>query len=1505
MEKKAKFKIILDNIELSDKSLFADFELAGIEIKEKQKVTYIHIHGSSPVVYKETLALENQIVGFFKNVLSDNAIVVYFTYDDVTINDELLNDYYSNIIDSVEQKFSRVCSLRTLNHVVENNTVKYFVANQSEVDTFNPLLEKIHIDFRRYGLGKIKFECVTSTFETPIFDEIKKINKLSNESLLNEELAREQMNKAEEKPEVKLKGVKKPRMQAKINGTPTPLKDIPSTDYGINEYSQKHDGCDFVVTGEIVACEIREIKSYKLYVATLFDGEDSIVIKTFVPRDPKQEEFYRKEMKKGAMVRVYGDVMYDKFERDVVLNIKDSMAYGAADKKVKTDAATSKRVELHAHTKMSAQDAVMDVEEYVKTCADFGHSALAVTDHFNIQALPDLEHAVKAINKDRKLNIKPIYGFEANLVDEDTFKIALTDDDFNLYEKPYVIYDFETTGFSSTFHEIIEIGAVKLYKGSVIDRFSYFIKPKRRIPLEITNLTSITNDNVRNADPVEVVLPKFVEFIGDSCLVAHNATFDNSHLYSNMKRLGIFEKEFPTIDTLQLARVRYSNKLKRFRLDNLAKFFGVELTQHHRAVDDAEATAGIFNKMLADLLRDEIKNYGDINNCINVEEAYKLTYPSHITVLCKNETGKKNMNKIISDSHTVHFHNTPRLLKSFLADHREGLLIGSGCYNGDIFDTAYRKTYEELLAKVKFYDFLEVQPPEVYAHMIKEDGDPDTLEHIKTTIKRIIQAGRESGILVCATGDVHHLTREDLKFREIFIDAPQVGGGHHDLYGSKIGSQHYRTTIEMLNDFNFLDEGTAFEIVVTNTNIIANMIETFPLFPKKLFAPEDDFLADKGIPSIKVKLRDLCYETARGIYGENIHPLIVDRLERELHSIINNEFSSNYYVSHMLVKHSTDSGYVVGSRGSVGSSLTATFMKITEVNSLPPHYVCPKCHFTALKMNTEQKEKYGQTKEQLTLEEALQSADSGCDLPEARCPICGELLNRDGFDIPFETFLGFHGEKVPDIDLNFSGDFQPRAHEFCREVFGVDNAFRAGTIGTIAEKTAYGYVKGWLERQGKTARNAEIDRLSKKIVGVKRSTGQHPGGIVVVPKSIEYTDVIPVQYPADEVGAAWRTSHYDYHKFESNLLKFDILGHDDPTMIRHLMNFVEEFPEEFPFSKVEDIPLADKDVLSLFSSVNALGIEPSQVHNDIIGTTGLPEFGTKIAKDMLSEIKPKTVADLVKISGLSHGTDVWTGNARDYMLGLKPGVAPIPFKELIGCRDDIMVYLISKGLPADAAFEIMEKVRKGKGVAPNFEKMMREYGVPEWYIDSCKLIKYMFPKAHAAAYVIMALRIGWFKIHRPIYYYAGFFSRRCVQYNVNVMVGGWPSINARIKELDEKIANRSISTKESDEYATLLLALEMTARGFTFLPINITKSDHRDFLVTEDKKSLIIPFKALESLGENTAKSIVEAREVSNFTSKKDVMRRTKINSTVFEKMDQLGVFGDLPEDDQLGLFNI
>ncbi|HBP25984.1 MAG TPA: PolC-type DNA polymerase III [Acholeplasmatales bacterium] len=785
--------------------------------------------------------------------------------------------------------------------------------------------------------------------------------------------------------------------------------------------------------------------------------------------------------------------------------------------------------------------------------------------------------------------------------------------------------------------------------------------------------------------------------------------------------------------------------------------------------------------------------------------------------------------------------------------------------------------------------------------MFESDDDEGNTKIIQDIIRKIIRAGKERGKIVVATGDVHVLTKDDAKLREIFINAPQVGGGLHKLFNAKhIAAQHFMSTKEMLEEFRFLGEDLAYELVVTNSNRVSELAERYPLFPDQLFAPSDDFLKNRGVPSVKQAVIDLTYKRAFARYGENLPLYVLDRTKKELNSIINNNYASIYYISHLLVKKSKDDGYVVGSRGSVGSSLVAFFMGITEVNSLPPHYVCPNCHFVAFKLNNDEKKKYPMAIEAEGLDPILQSAGTGFDLPDHDCPVCGKKLTKDGFDVPFETFLGFKGDKIPDIDLNFSGDYQAKAHEFCREVFGPENAFRAGTISTIADKTAFGYVKGYLERKGIQARNCEIDRLAAKVTGVKRSTGQHPGGIVVIPKEIEYSDIIPVQYPADDTASDWRTTHYDYHKFEDNLLKLDILGHDDPTMIRHLMNFVEKDPDAFPFATVDDIPFWDKKVLGLFSGVSSMDVDATQVH-EVVGTTGIPEFGTTLAKDMLREIRPKTVSELVKISGLSHGTDVWNGNARDYMLGLKKEAGPIDFKDLIGCRDDIMIYLLSRGLPAIEAFKIMESVRHGNGVSPEYEKEMLDYNIPKWYIDSCKMIKYMFPKAHASAYVIMALRIGWFKVHRPLQYYAAYFSRRANAFDVVAMAGGYYSINLRVKELEDKIKAKQASNKEFDLYNCLILALEMTARGFTFQQIDIMKSSWRDFLI--EGNSLVIPLKAMDNLGEATAKSVTDARDEAMFSSTKDIMRRTKLNATVFEKLSEIGAFKDLPNDDQLGLF--
>lgn len=1446
--------------------------------------------------------LMDKITKFYLEELHFKAVKVNFHYEDKNVEDQVLSTYFNSIINILKAEKPRYIVLNTFNHTITNGQIDIYVANQDEVHMLSELTYDIEKYFHDFGIiAKINIKI--SQFETPITAIIEE-----NQKALEKDILREQENydrfATHVEPE-KPRNVKKPpKAKTGLNREITPLKKVPASETDVIEYRQKNGNLDFCIIGEVTDAEIRDIISksgdkYKLFSCNVTDGEDTILCKTFINLyNPDFLKFYEKEVKPGKRVRTFGYVAFDKFANDVVLNIQEMIVLGDAEKEEILDNEPVRRVELHAHTKMTVQDGVMEVEDYVNQAIKFKHRALAVTDLYNVQAFPDLYNATKG--KD----IMPIFGLEGALVDEDKYKIALTNHKFNLKNATYVVYDLETTGLSSIYNEIIEISAVKVKNGLIIDEFSTYVKPKKPITEFITELTSITNDDVRNALSAEEILPKFKQFIDGTTLVAHNATFDNSHLYAGFKKLGIFDGVIPTIDTLQLAKVRYGKKLKKFNLKAVAKFFDVDLEQHHRAIYDAKTTAYVFIKMLNELLDDKVENYEDINNLIDENVAFALAYPTHLTLYALNEVGKKNLYKIVSDSHTTHFADEPRILKSYLNSYREGILIGSGCINGEVFETAFEKGYDELVEAMKFYDFIEVQPLSICEILAQKNKDEDVRQYVKDTIKMIIRAAKSLNKLVCATGDVHHLTKDDLILREIYVDAPRLGGGVHKLSDcDQLPSFHFMTTREMLDEFSFLGADLAYEIVVTNTNKIADMFTRFELFPKKLFAPGDTSFAEIGIPSFKQAVIDMCYKTARERYGENLPTYIVDRMEKELKSIIGNNFASIYYISHLLVKHSTDDGYIVGSRGSVGSSLIANLMSITEVNPLPPHYYCKKCHFHAIKLTEEEKKKYPRIEKELLLESKLNEADTGYDLEPATCPVCGETLAQDGVDIPFETFLGFKGDKVPDIDLNFSGEYQAKAHEFTRELFGVDHAFRSGTITTIADKTAYGYIRKYFEKRGIQVRNAEVNRLVKKIAGVKRSTGQHPGGIVVVPKEIEVTDITPVQYPADDINSTWRTTHFDYHKFEANLLKLDILGHDDPTMIRHLMDFVDEYPEEFPFSKVDDIPLNDRKVFGLFNGLESLNLSPDMMLGEKIGTTGLPEFGTSLTKDMLSEIRPTTVADLLKVSGLSHGTDVWNGNSRDFLLGLRPGYPKVPFKELIGCRDDIMVYLMSKNIPANEAFKIMEDVRKGRSVSKEFEDLMIEHNVPRWYIESCKLIKYMFPKAHATAYVIMALRIGWFKVYRPIFYYAAYFSRRTDAFDVVAMVKGYDGIRTKLIELQEKIDNKTASVKEVDTYNSLLLCLEMTARGYKFLQMDIRYSDATNFRISKDRKSLLIPFNALDSLGDATAISIVNARRDAEFTSKQDVMRRTKINSTQFEKMNTLGVFGNLPDDDQIGLF--
>ncbi|MFU8787110.1 MAG: PolC-type DNA polymerase III, partial [Candidatus Izemoplasmataceae bacterium] len=1120
------------------------------------------------------------------------------------------------------------------------------------------------------------------------------------------------------------------------------IKDIPVTDDELTRYKSEHHKADFTLEAVVMNVDERRINGKTtLFTFVLSDEEDSIYVKKFV-RDQEEVKFLR-ETESNMYMKVQGTAQYDQFVDEVVLT---ALAIERTDhvivQELREDLAEEKRVELHLHSKMSTLDGIDSIENFVETALRFKHKAIALTDHNTAQSFPEFFKVTK--NKP----IKPIYGVEFNFVDESDVLMAWNQYEGSLRDATYTVFDIETTGLSVNFSKIIEISAIKIKNHSIVDHFNAFVNPEETLTEFTKTLTGISQQDVSNAETIDKVLPKFKTFFENSIMVAHNARFDMAHIYENLKAVNLYDKVYPTIDTLQIARQLYNDKLNRFNLKAVAKLFKVELKQHHRAEYDTRATADIFMQMLTDLDRFGVKTYKQLQEIQTVVKAfnpYANAISKHINILVKNQTGLKNLYKLISLANTKYFFKEPVLPKKVLDKHKEGLLLGSGCMNSSFFEVALNQGEEALLEKAKYYDYLEIQPFEDYLHLGQDMENIESV--IEETLKKIIRVGEQLNIPVIATGDVHHIDKHSVKYRDIYIQTPVVGGGLHPLSRYKeIPSQYFRTTDEMLASFPFLDEATVRKIVIENPNKLADSIDYVQAFSKDLFAPTDDFLASKGIPSIEKHMEKMVYSRAYELYGNPLPKLVEDRLKKEMTSITKNKFSTVYYISHLLVKKSLDEGYLVGSRGSVGSSLVATFMDITEVNPLPPHYVCPKCHYSSFKMSPEEKTQYGIRPDERGVQSLLDDVSSGFDLKHIECPKCKHPLKKDGHDIPFETFLGFKGDKVPDIDLNFSGDYQPIVHEYIRELFGPERAFRAGTISTVADKTAYGYVKGYIEKKDLTLRKAEIERRAKVITGVKRSTGQHPGGIVVVPDYKEIYDVTPVQYPADATDSSWRTTHFDYHSFEDNLFKLDVLGHDDPTMIRYLMDFVKEDPISFPFKDAIDIPLDDSKVYQLLSGTEVIGLKPSDINSEV-ASFGVPEMGTPFVRGMLRDSRPKTFADIVKISGLSHGTDVWLNNAETLVTGKNEKFGKVPFKEVIGCRDDIMVTLIQHGLKSEVAFEISEFIRKGKAaVSPDqwhgYTMIMREHNLPEWYIWSAGQIKYMFPKAHATAYVMMALRIA-------------------------------------------------------------------------------------------------------------------------------------------------------------------
>ncbi|MDD3765641.1 MAG: PolC-type DNA polymerase III [Eubacteriales bacterium] len=1191
-----------------------------------------------------------------------------------------------------------------------------------------------------------------------------------------------------------------------------------------------------VIKGELFrkGLDTRETRNGSFIVSfDVTDFKSSITCKLF-GIEKKELMRFEDRLKKGTNVMVRGMAQFDKYAREVLVMADD---INIVPKEVRVDDAPVKRVELHLHTKMSFMDAMCDVRDVVQRAASWGHKAIAITDHGVVQAFPD---AAQSMPKDFKV----IFGMEAYLVDVGR-AITFNGNNQGILEN-IVVFDVETTGFNPRDDRIIEIGAVKIKNGEVVDHFSCFVNPETIISPKITELTGITNEMVKDANTIEDVLPKFLEFCSDSVLVAHNAQFDIGFIRANADRLALnFSPTY--IDTVEMARGALPD-LPRHRLDVVAKALDVSLEGHHRAVNDANATAQIYLKLAS---KANVETVDQLNNAYNENESFKDKPYNHAVILAKNYTGLKNLYKIVSESHLNYFYKRPCVPKSVFFKYKEGLIIGSGCEQGELYQAIlHGKSQKEIGEIVRMYDYLEIQPLKNNEFMVRS-GTVKNFEELMAINKKIVELGEYYKKPVVATCDVHFLDEKDSIYRAILME----GQGYRDA--DEQAPLYLRTTEEMLAEFAYLGEEKAYEVVVTNTNKIADMIERMLPVPEGTFPPE--------MGNSKEEIIEMCNTRARQIYGDDLPSIVKERMDKELNAINKYGFSVMYLIAQRLVSKSNEDGYLVGSRGSVGSSFVAFLCGITEVNALAPHYVCPNCKNSEFITDG--------------------SVGSGVDMEDKSCPKCHTEYHKDGHDIPFETFLGFEGDKEPDIDLNFSGEYQPVAHKYTEELFGEGHVFRAGTISTLAEKTAYGYVKNYLEKREKGVSRADENRLVAGCSGVKRTTGQHPGGVMILPKGHDIHEFCPIQHPADDKSKGVITTHFDYHSLSGRLLKLDILGHDDPTMIKML--------EDLTGVDARTIPLDDPKTMSLFSSTQALGVSPEEIGSDV-GTFGVPELGTRFVRQMLVETKPSTFSELVRISGLSHGTDVWTNNAQDLV---RQGIATL--SEAICTRDDIMTYLIYRGLPSKAAFDIMERVRKGKGLTEEDEKLMREHEIPEWYIASCNKIKYMFPKAHAVAYITMALRIAWFKVHHPLAFYLAHFTVRADEFNAEIMCD--PAVARKKKRELETLSPGETTQKDKNVLTILEIVIEMFARGIRFLPIDIYKSHATKFLGVDG--NILPPLSALSGLGESAAESIVAQREIAPFSSIEDLLSRTSVSRTVAELMKQQGCLGNMPESDQITFF--
>lgn len=1432
------------------------------------KVHSVSRHWEFHFTFPEILPIEHYRELHYRLIKTFQQADIKATFDikaeTIDFSDELISAYYQEAFEHAP------CNSASFKSSFANLSVSYdgeklLIATPQFVN--NDHFRKNHLpnlaeQMRQFGFGKLAIDMVSDQVKTQEMKEsydakreqiIEKANQEAVQAIEAQKSLEASMPPPEEAPQpaYDFKERAKQRQASFEKAEITPMVEVT-----MEENRIVFEGMVFNVERKTTRTG-RHIINFKMT-----DYTSSFALQKWAKDD---EELKKYDMiTKGAWLRVRGNIENNQWTKTLTMNVQDVKTIVHHERKDLMPEG-QKRVEFHAHTNMSAMDALPTVEDLIDTAAKWGHPAIAITDHGNVQSFPHGYHRA------RKAGIKAIFGLEANIV-EDKSPIAYNTKDMDLHEATYVVFDVETTGLSAVNNDLIQIAASKMYKGNIVEQFDEFIDPGHPLSAFTTELTGITDNHVRGAKPILQVLQEFQDFCEGTILVAHNSPFDVGFMNANYERHHLPLITQPVIDTLEFARNLYP-QFKRHGLGPLTKRFQVSLEHHHMANYDAEATGRLLFIFLKEARENRgINNLADLNDRLIASDSYQKARVKHATIYVQNQTGLKNIFKLVSLSNVKYFAGVPRIPRSVLNEYREGLLLGTACSEGEVFDAVITSGIDKAVQVAEYYDFIEVMPPAIYAPLLAQGTIKDEAG-IQQVIQDLIEVGRRLNKPVLATGNVHYIEPEQEIYREIIVRSLGQGAMINRTIGRGEGAQpaplpkaHFRTTNEMIDEFSFLGEDLAYELVVTNTQAFAERFEDVEVVKKDLYTPFIDHSEEK--------VAEMTYQKAFEIYGNPLPDLVDRRIERELSSILGNGFAVIYLASQMLVQRSNKRGYLVGSRGSVGSSFVATMIGITEVNPLSPHYVCPNCQHSEFITDG--------------------SVGSGYDLPDKDCPECGTRYTKDGQDIPFETFLGFDGDKVPDIDLNFSGDDQPSAHLDVRDIFGEEYAFRAGTVGTVAEKTAFGFVKGYERDYNKFYNDAEVERLAMGAAGVKRNTGQHPGGIVVIPNYMDVYDFTPVQYPADDVTAAWQTTHFNFHDIDENVLKLDILGHDDPTMIRKLQDLSGIDPKA--------IPADDPDVMALFSGTEVLGVTEEQIGTPT-GMLGIPEFGTNFVRGMVNETHPTTFAELLQLSGLSHGTDVWLGNAQDL---IKEGIATL--STVIGCRDDIMVYLMHAGLEPKMAFTIMERVRKGAWLKISederngYIQAMRENNVPDWYIESCGKIKYMFPKAHAAAYVLMALRVAYFKVHHPIYYYCAYFSIRAKAFELSTMSAGLEAVKARMADITEKRHRNEASNVEIDLFTTLEIVNEMLERGFKFGKLDLYRSDAVEFLIDGD--TLIPPFIAMDGLGENVAKQIVAAREEGEFLSKMELRKRGGVSATLVDKMDEMGILGNLPEDNQLSLFD-